>query len=80
MTDFEAPEADALEQADRAAELAPDEVALEAPEADAVEQRTLIREPAEAGPGPTRATPAEADAADAADQERTVEYDEDEYR
>lgn len=82
MPDFEAPDADALEQEQSAgdAEAAveePAEVDLEAPEADAVEQSRAV---AGARPPVRRELPAEADEADAADQALEVELDEDEYR
>jgi hypothetical protein len=53
-----------------------EELAIEAPEADAVEQHTLVRpngEPAETG------IPFDADEADAAEQRRVVEVDDDDY-
>ncbi|MPZ60001.1 MAG: hypothetical protein GEU93_01640 [Propionibacteriales bacterium] len=54
------------------------DVGPEAPEADIFEQRT------EAGPHdeapPRRDVPLEVDAADAAEQDREVDLDEDEYR
>ncbi len=80
MSDFEAPEADVLEQAQPVA--APPEgepaedVALEAPEADAAEQRRPVRE---AAPG-SAGRPVEADEADVGEQMAVVEFDEEEYR
>lgn len=56
----------------------PARVAWEAPEADAAEQRQGVR-PAPAR-WPTRSLPFDVDPADAADQDRLVELDEDDYR
>lgn len=80
MTDFEAPETDAQEQDRRVYERGDagvEEVPVEAPEADTVEQHT----PAVGGVGePEHPAVAEADEADRAEQDRTVEFDEEEYR
>ncbi|NJQ15849.1 hypothetical protein [Streptomyces bohaiensis] len=54
------------------------ERSVETPEADAAEQRTELRPRDEAAPA--AADPDAADPADAADQARTVEREEDEYR
>ena len=81
MPDFEAPEEDVLEQ-----EQSPDDpesplqdgpsTDIEAPEADAQEQHRSVR-----GSAATRSTRRDdVDEADAADQEREVDLDEDEYR
>lgn len=80
MTDFETPEADAQDQDRRAfdsGEERVEEVPVEAPEADAVEQHTPAAGPVGAAERPAVA---EADDADRAEQERTVEYDEEDYR
>jgi hypothetical protein len=53
------------------------ELDIEAPEADAVEQHTPVRN-SENGNGAS--VPLETDEADAADQRRVVELDEDDYR
>jgi hypothetical protein len=50
---------------------------IEAPEADSVEQHRPLRE---TGDEPARTTPLDVDEADAADQSRVIELDEDEYR
>lgn len=50
---------------------------IEAPEADAVEQHTPVRD---AENGNAGSVPLETDEADAADQRRVVELDEDDYR
>lgn len=77
MTDYEAPEADVLEQEGSVADdTAP--VDLEAPEADAAEQAALAG--AAAGDRPDTVLPYDADEADAAEQSRVVELDEDDYR
>lgn len=84
MPDIEAPGDDVLEQEQSAtdAEAAvqrPEDsgVGVETPEADAQEQRQPLR----GEDAPHRPTlPVEADEADAADQAREVELDEDEYR
>jgi hypothetical protein len=75
MADYEAPEADVLEQEGPVA----DETAvdLEAPEADAAEQAALAGAP---GGGASDRLPYDADEADAAEQARVVELDEDDYR
>jgi hypothetical protein len=59
----------------------PDEPALrdEEPEADAAEQRAALREDEERPQWPPQ-MPLDADEADASDQSREVEFDEDEYR
>lgn len=54
------------------------ELSLEAPEADAAEQHLGVRDDDERRLPP--ALPAEADPADAADQDREVDLDEDDYR
>ncbi|MCW2899899.1 MAG: hypothetical protein JWO67_2164 [Streptosporangiaceae bacterium] len=54
------------------------ELADETPEADAEEQRRSLRE--EAGTELPEQIPFDANEADAADQERLVELDEDDYR
>ncbi|WP_433497895.1 hypothetical protein ACQP1K_23715 [Sphaerimonospora sp. CA-214678] len=55
------------------------EISIEAPEADAVDQRRLVKVPEHTG-WPKR-VPLEADPADVAEQERTVDLGEDEdYR
>ena len=77
MTDDEAPEADVLEQEEPLADDAAS-VDLEAPDADAAEQHALV-----AAPGGAVAEvflPYDADEADAAEQARIVELDEDDYR
>ena len=84
MPDFETPGDDELEQEQSAtdAEAAVEragatEVGVETPEADAQEQR----QPLHGDEAPYRPTlPVEADEADAADQAREVELDEDESR
>ena len=53
------------------------EMDVEAPEADAVEQHTPVRG---TDNGAVDAVPLETDEADVADQRRTVELDEDDYR
>ncbi|MEU4576800.1 hypothetical protein ACBI99_29205 [Nonomuraea sp. ATR24] len=50
---------------------------LEAPEADAVEQRRRLSEDESR---PRREVPFDVDPADAADQDRVVELDDDDYR
>ena len=50
---------------------------IEAPEADTVEQHRPL---GESGDEPPRTTPLDVDEADAADQSRVIELDEDEYR
>lgn len=75
MSDDEAPEADVLEQLEPpTGERAP--VDPEAPEADVAEQLAPV-EPTEGG---VPALPLDVDEADAADQQRLVELDEDDYR
>ncbi|WP_340558216.1 hypothetical protein [Streptomyces sp. GSL17-111] len=55
-----------------------DEPGTETPEADAAEQRTEVREPQD---GPSAAPiPDDVNPADAAEQARVVELDEDDYR
>ncbi|MEU4231773.1 hypothetical protein AB0F17_46395 [Nonomuraea sp. NPDC026600] len=54
-----------------------DELPIGAPEADAAEQHLLIRG---AGGGMLRETPLEVDPADAAEQAREVDLDDDDYR
>ncbi|MEU7749085.1 hypothetical protein [Nonomuraea sp. NPDC049158] len=54
-----------------------DELSIEAPEADAAEQR---RDSRGAGGGTPRETPLEVDPADAAEQDREVDLDDDDYR
>jgi hypothetical protein len=53
------------------------ELSIEAPEADAAEQHRQMREEQH---GPRGVIPFEADPADAADQERVVDLDDDDYR
>ena len=53
---------------------------IERPEADSVEQDQDVAPGADQDDGPDREVPFEADAADAADQGREVDSDEDEYR
>lgn len=79
MSEFEAPEADSLEQHRDLVEPPeePADASLEVPEADVVEQQTPAEGPA--GPG-GHGQLLEVDEADRAEQERTVDYDEDEYR
>jgi hypothetical protein len=55
-----------------------EEISIEAPEADAVEQQQLVKVP-EDNRWPQR-VPFEADPADVADQERTIDLDDDDYR
>lgn len=78
MPDLETPDADAVEQ-QQGRTVGTDDVAdLGAPEADAAEQAALA-DPvlaADAAPSLSR----EADAADVAEQDAVVEYDDDEYR
>lgn len=50
---------------------------IETPEADAVEQHMPVRD---TGNGSADSVPFDADEADAADQRRAVELDEDDYR
>ncbi|MFD1543648.1 hypothetical protein [Nonomuraea guangzhouensis] len=54
-----------------------EELPVQAPEADAAEQLLLIRG---AGGGTLRETPLEVDPADAAEQAREVDLDDDDYR
>ncbi|RJL33647.1 hypothetical protein D5H75_11980 [Bailinhaonella thermotolerans] len=53
---------------------------IEAPEADAVEQHQRLDPPDDLPGGYPRSVPFDVDPADAADQEREVRLDEDEYR
>jgi hypothetical protein len=55
----------------------PGELDIEAPEADAMEQHMAVREESLAT---ARSIPLDVDEADAADQNRVVELDEDDYR
>lgn len=55
----------------------PTELPLETPEADAAEQRVAVGEPERSTVRPVRP---DVNPADAADQQREVELDEDEYR
>ncbi|SDG92533.1 hypothetical protein SAMN05421505_109136 [Sinosporangium album] len=55
-----------------------EDIAVEAPEADTVEQHRNLRE--DSGDWPPPGVPLEADPADAADQARVVDVDEDDYR
>ncbi|MEU5868752.1 hypothetical protein ABZ815_46820 [Nonomuraea sp. NPDC047529] len=54
-----------------------EELSPETPEADAAEQHREVRQ--QAG-GARREVPLDADPADAADQDRVVDYDDDDYR
>lgn len=60
------------------------EIGLETPDVDAMEQHTLAAEETPAGASGPRVGAAfdmkEVDEADAADQERIVDFDEDDYR
>lgn len=76
MADYEAPEADVLEQEGPVAD--DTAVDLEAPEADAAEQAALAGAPG--GGASDTLLPYDADEADAAEQSRVVELDEDDYR
>jgi len=58
-------------------ENASDELSIEAPEADAAEQQRSLREEERSWP---QRIPLEVDPFDAAEQERTVDLDEDDYR
>ncbi|GII93062.1 hypothetical protein [Sinosporangium siamense] len=58
--------------------VAEEEIAAEAAEADAVEQHLTLRD--DGNQWPDHGTPLEADPADAADQARGVNLDEDDYR
>ena len=81
MPDLETPDADAAEQ-QQGTTVGTDDVAdLEAPDADAAEQSTLVRPalaPDASAPSPSRDP--EADAADVAEQDAVVDYDDDDYR
>lgn len=81
MSEFEAPEADVVEQdrdlLDTSRPVATPPFGTEAPEADALEQQT----PASGAVDATELLGArEVDEADHAEQRRSVEFDEDEYR
>lgn len=54
-----------------------EELSPETPEADAAEQHREIRQETA---GARREVPLDADPADAADQDRVVDYDDDDYR
>jgi hypothetical protein len=54
-----------------------EQLSPETPEADAAEQRREIRQ--DAG-GPRRELPLDVDPADAAEQDRVVDFDDDDYR
>lgn len=56
------------------------EMSLETPPEDAVEQHAELSDDEESRPQWPRRIPFDADEADAADQERPVELDEDDYR
>jgi hypothetical protein len=57
-----------------------EELSMEAPEADAAEQQRQLGEGGEGGTQARRETPLEVDPADAAEQDRVVELDDDDYR
>jgi hypothetical protein len=66
-----------VDDAVEAADAEPGELSIETPEADAVEQHTAVRERTERL---RTDLPGDVDEADAADQRRVVELDEDDYR
>lgn len=76
MSDMDTPEEGLTESLDPESEQAT-QMSFETPEADTVEQHTALREERREWP---RHRPFDADEADAADQERDVELDEDDYR
>lgn len=56
------------------------DMSMEEPEDDAAERRRNVLDDADAAAGPARETPPDVNEADAAEQSRAVELDEEEYR